>query len=101
MVPGFWHGSRDNPLPHQFTFDAELTGAEINAAFERLRAKCAASATGCDHYNLIVVRDNNGLHYRLPLKDFRVSPAAKSVTYHPRDLSFAIDNYSLRLVAPE
>ena len=102
MKPGFWHAtSRGTPLPQQFTFDTEFSTAEINAALGRLREKCASSEVGCDHYNLIIMRDNGGVIYRLPLQDLHVTPDAKAVVYHPRDLSFAIDNYSVRVVAPK
>lgn len=99
MVAGFWNATSDALLPHQFTFDTSLKGSEINVHLKQLQQKCAVSPRGCDNLSLILVRNNGGLIYRLPLpQNFRVSPDAKSVTYHPRDRTFQIDNYSLKLV---
>lgn len=96
MKPAFWHGSRENPAPEQYSLEADLTGREINEALARLKSRCTES--DCAYFNLLFVRGGTGLSYRLPLKNLKVSPAAKTVGYDPRDASFEIDNVSVRLI---
>jgi hypothetical protein len=96
MKAAFWNKSEGNPAPEQYTLDSELSGREFNEAFNRLKGRCPEDE--CQYFNLFLVRNGAGQAYRLPLKNLKVSPAAKFVSYDPRDSSFEIDNHSVRVI---